>query len=67
MCRFFKSVAGAPISWVICEVPSWGLELSVERLLSEMQELGLAVTELGSNDYLLTDPCEVRKVCALRP
>ena len=29
--------------------------------------LGLPVTELGSDSYLLTDPCEVRKVCARRP
>ena len=61
---FFDRVAGAPISWGVCEVPGWGLELPVHRVLSEMQELGLAATELGSDGYLPTDPSELRDVCA---
>ena len=28
-----------------------------------MQELGLAATELGSDGYLPSDPCELREVC----
>ena len=45
--NFLERVAGAPISWGVCEVPGWGLELPVSRVLSEMRELGLRATELG--------------------
>ncbi|MEV4537895.1 TIM barrel protein [Asanoa sp. NPDC049518] len=48
-------VAGAPISWGVCEVPGWGLMLSVERVLAEMAELGLTATELGPDGYLPAD------------
>lgn len=27
-------LAGAPISWGVCEVPGWGLQLSPDRVLS---------------------------------
>ena len=40
-------IAGAPISWGICEVPSWGYQLSPGRVLTEMQQVGLAATEFG--------------------
>jgi inosose dehydratase len=52
-------LAGAPISWGVCEVPGWGLELPPERVLSEMQALGLVGTELGSPGYLPSDPVEL--------
>ncbi|MEM9464172.1 MAG: TIM barrel protein [Actinomycetota bacterium] len=61
---FFDRVAGAPISWGVCEVPGWGLELPVERVLGEMRELGLTATELGSDGYLPTEPEALRAVCA---
>ena len=53
-------VAGAPISWGVCEVPGWGLQLPVERVLREMREVGLDATELGSVGYLPSDPDELR-------
>ena len=53
-------LAGAPISWGVCEVPGWGIELPRERVLSEMHELGLGATELGSDGYLPTDPASLR-------
>lgn len=53
-------LAGAPISWGVCEVPGWGLELPPERVLGEMVELGLRATELGATGYLPTDPSELR-------
>jgi len=56
-------LVGAPISWGVCEVPGWGLELPVDRVLGEMQQLGLRATELGSDGYLPTDPDELRTVC----
>ena len=61
---FLDRVAGAPISWGVCEVPGWGVELPVERVLAEMQELGLQATELGSDGYLPTEPDALRAVCA---
>ncbi len=44
-------VAGAPISWGVCEVPGWGHMLPAERVLAEMAELGLTATELGPDGY----------------
>ncbi|KAB8191197.1 TIM barrel protein [Nonomuraea phyllanthi] len=45
-------LAGAPISWGVCEVPDWGHQLDPERVLSEMRELGLTATELGPQGFL---------------
>jgi len=60
---FLDRIAGAPISWGVCEVPGWGLELPPERVLSEMQELGLVATELGSDGYLPADPDDLSALC----
>ena len=49
-------IAGAPISWGVCEVEGWGYQLAPERVLSEMQDLGLAATELGPDGFLPSDP-----------
>jgi inosose dehydratase len=51
-----ERVVGAPISWGVCEVPGWGLQLPVERVLTEMHELGLTATELGAIGWLPTEP-----------
>lgn len=59
-----QRLAGAPISWGVCEVPGWGIELEPRRVLGEMQQLGLTATELGSEGYLPTDPGELRDLCA---
>src|SRR3954464_12860538 len=50
-----RRVAGAPISWGVCEVPGWGRQLPPERVLAEMAGLGLAATELGPLGYLPLD------------
>jgi inosose dehydratase len=57
--RLAARVAGAPISWGVCEVPGWGLMLSPDRVLTEMRQLGIAATELGPVGYLGDDPGEV--------
>jgi hypothetical protein len=31
-----NKIAGAPISWGVCEVPSWGYQLPPDRVLTEM-------------------------------
>lgn len=49
-------VAGAPISWGVCEVPGWGHQLSAERVAAEMSALGLAATEFGPKGFLPEDP-----------
>lgn len=55
-------VAAAPISWGICEVPGWGLQLPVDRVLAEMRELGLTETELGAIGWLPTAPDDLRRM-----
>lgn len=47
-------VATAPISWGVSEVPGWGYQLPVERVLAEMRALGLAATEFGPPGFLPT-------------
>jgi inosose dehydratase len=53
-------LAGAPISWGVCEVPGWGRMLPPERVFAEMAELGLAATELGPIGYLPYEPQAIR-------
>jgi inosose dehydratase len=45
-------VAAAPISWGVCEVPGWGVQLTPQRVLTEMRSLGLAATEFGPEGFL---------------
>ena len=49
-------VAGAPISWGVCEVPGWGHQMDPERVLEEMAAAGLAATEFGPDGFLPQDP-----------
>jgi inosose dehydratase len=55
-------VGAAPISWGVCEAPGWGLQLSPERVLAEMQALGIRATELGALGWLPKDPVAIRTV-----
>jgi inosose dehydratase len=59
-------IAGAPISWGVCEVPGWGYQLSPERVLDEMHEVGLAATELGPEGFLPVDPVAAAAVLAAK-
>ena len=49
-------IAGAPISWGVCEVPGWGHQLAPARVLAEMRDLGLAATEFGPDGFLPAAP-----------
>jgi len=49
-------IAGAPISWGVCEVPGWGYQLPASRVLREMRSVGLTATEFGPAGYLPADP-----------
>jgi inosose dehydratase len=53
-------LAGAPISWGVCEVPGWGRQLSTERVLADMAALGLRATELGPQGWLPLDGAAAR-------
>jgi inosose dehydratase len=55
-------IAGAPISWGVCEVPGWGHQLTPQRVLAEMRDVGLAATELGPEGFLPSDPDELSAV-----
>jgi inosose dehydratase len=52
-------IAGAPISWGVCEVPGWGFQLDSDRVLTEMRQAGLTATELGPEGFLPTDTVEL--------
>jgi len=53
-------LAAAPISWGVCEVPGWGLQLPPERVLAEMVQLGIDATELGAQGWLPLDGAAAR-------
>jgi inosose dehydratase len=57
-----RQLAGAPISWGVCEANGWGYQLDSERVLTEMRECGLVATELGPDGYL---PQDAKKLAAL--
>ncbi|BBZ03655.1 inosose dehydratase [Mycolicibacterium chitae] len=52
-------IAGAPISWGVCEVPGWGHQLQPDRVLAEMRRAGLSATELGPDGFLPADTDEL--------
>ena len=55
-------LAGAPISWGVCEVPGWGHQLAPDRVLAEMRDVGLTATELGPEGFLPSDPDRLTSV-----
>ena len=59
-----QRIAGAPISWGVCEVPGWGHQLSPQRVLTEMREVGLAATEVGPDGFLPADPAKLAHTLA---
>jgi inosose dehydratase len=62
-------LAAAPISWGVCEVPDWGLQLAPDRVLSDMRALGVRATEAGPPGFLPADPAAARQLldsCGLR-
>ena len=51
-------IAGAPISWGVCEVPGWGHQMTPDRVLTEMAQLGLGATEFGPLGFLPVEPAD---------
>jgi inosose dehydratase len=54
-------IAGAPISWGVCEVPGWGYQLRPDRVLDEMRQVGLVATELGPEGFLPAEPAAMAR------
>ncbi len=57
-------LAGAPISWGVCEVPGWGWQPDPATVLSQMREVGLAATEFGPDGFLAEDPADRARMLA---
>lgn len=57
-----QRIAGAPISWGVCEVPNWGYQLTPDRVLAEMEAVGLSATEFGPDGFLPADPQQMASV-----
>lgn len=53
-------VAGAPITWGVCEVEGWGHQMRPERVLREAAAVGLRAMELGPPGFLPADPAATR-------
>lgn len=51
-------IAGAPISWGVCEVPGWGHQMSADRVLNEMSGASIAATEFGPDGFLPANPSQ---------
>ncbi|KRE42905.1 TIM barrel protein [Knoellia sp. Soil729] len=51
-----ERIAGAPISWGVCEVPGWGFQLDSETVLAQMRDVGMAATEFGPEGFLPDAP-----------
>jgi inosose dehydratase len=59
-------LAAAPISWGVCEVPDWGLQLAPARVLDDMRALGVPATEAGPPGFLPADPAAARALLDAR-
>lgn len=57
-----RRIAGAPITWGVCEVPGWGYQMQPDRVLSEMAQLGMTATEMGPEGFLPDNPEELRSL-----
>lgn len=56
--NLLSRIAAAPISWGVCEVPGWGFQLTPERVLGEMRDLGVVATEFGPEGFLPVSPSD---------
>jgi inosose dehydratase len=57
-------IAGAPISWGVCEVPGWGHQLGTALVLAQMRGVGLAATEFGPDGFLPDTPSDKAETLA---
>lgn len=54
-------IAGAPITWGVDGSPGWGYLMDRDRVMAEMQQVGLSATEIGPDGYLPRDPDELHE------
>lgn len=59
-------LAAAPISWGVCEVPGWGVQVSRERVLDDAMRLDLRDIEAGPPGFLPADAREARDLVERR-
>src|SRR5512135_3106159 len=59
-------LAAAPISWGVCEVPGWGVQLPLERVLADASRLGLKEIEAGPPGFLSPDAHRARPLLDAR-
>jgi inosose dehydratase len=59
-----RRIAGAPISWGVCEVPGWGHQLEPGLVLRQMRDIGLSATEFGPEGFLPDAPADKAAVLA---
>ena len=52
-------IAGAPISWGVCEVPGWGYQLAPQRVLAEMRDAGTGGQRTRAGGLPAADPCQL--------
>lgn len=57
-------IAGAPISWGVCEADNWGYQMDPARVFGEMASLGITGTEFGPLGFLPVEPKERAEVLA---
>jgi inosose dehydratase len=57
-------IAGAPISWGVCEVPGWGWQYDPATVLGQMSQVGLAATEFGPDGFLPDGPQDKARTLA---
>ena len=50
-----RKIAAAPISWGVCEVPDWGVQLEPDRVLADAARLGFSAIEAGPPGFLPPD------------
>ena len=55
-------IAGAPISWGVCEVPGWGAQLAPARVLADARRLGFQAIEAGPPGFLPGDAREAAQL-----
>ena len=52
------------MSWGVIEIPDWGYQIPVDRVLREASSLGLSAMEAGPEGLLPPDPAEASEVLA---
>lgn len=58
-------IAGAPISWGVCEAPGWGAQLDADVVLDELVKAGFSATEAGPDGFLPDDAEVLRRLLDL--